>query len=243
MFVIMLSCWQPDLSNELSKLNKWPRVKYSMFMARMNIFIWYLVNSVNTLCCIYELDKMLKAYYQCSVLLPPFISNFKTLKAYYYCSVLLPPFISNFRTPQRAVMRKAPSQRANRKRKNVSIHLSHSMAKPTKWHVSPPKTQISLGIRPVWSESSWRKLGSLALLSYGKNSVSMFSQSPLIGSLSNLQVMRTGIKSRVRSNSGWIKLFTSELFALERFHWLWMGKMVTPSFLSYYEFNCHQTYR
>ena len=34
-----------------------------------------------------------------------------------------------------------------------------------KWHVHPAKTQISLGIRPVWSESSlsaWRKLGSLA---------------------------------------------------------------------------------
>ena len=32
------------------------------------------------------------------------------------------------------------------------------------WHESPAKTQISLGIRPVWSESSlsaWRKLGSL----------------------------------------------------------------------------------
>ena len=39
------------------------------------------------------------------------------------------------------------------------------MTKPTKWHVRPAKTQISLGIRPVWSESSLsaiRKLGSLA---------------------------------------------------------------------------------
>ena len=35
----------------------------------------------------------------------------------------------------------------------------------TNWHVRPAKTQISMGIRPVWSESSlsaWRKLGSLA---------------------------------------------------------------------------------
>ena len=42
---------------------------------------------------------------------------------------------------------------------------SRLMTKPTKWHVRPAKTQISLGIRPVWSESSlsaWRKLGSLA---------------------------------------------------------------------------------
>ena len=43
--------------------------------------------------------------------------------------------------------------------------VSHRMTKPTKWPVRPAKTQISLGIRPVWSESSlaaWRKLGSLA---------------------------------------------------------------------------------
>ena len=39
------------------------------------------------------------------------------------------------------------------------------MTKQRKWHVRPSKTQISLGIRPVWSESllsAWRKLGSLA---------------------------------------------------------------------------------
>ena len=39
------------------------------------------------------------------------------------------------------------------------------MTKQTKWSVRPAKTQISLGIRPVWSESSpsaWRKLVSLA---------------------------------------------------------------------------------
>ena len=48
-----------------------------------------------------------------------------------------------------------------------------------------------------------------------KNDVSSFSQSPLIGSLSNLQVMRTGIKARTSSNLGRIGLFTLELFALE----------------------------
>ena len=39
------------------------------------------------------------------------------------------------------------------------------MTKPTKWPLCLTKTQISLGIRLVWSESSlsaWRKLGSLA---------------------------------------------------------------------------------
>ena len=43
--------------------------------------------------------------------------------------------------------------------------MSRLTTKPTKWHVRPAKTQISLGIHPVWSESSlsaWRKLGSLA---------------------------------------------------------------------------------
>ena len=38
------------------------------------------------------------------------------------------------------------------------------LTKPTKWHVRSAKTRISLGIRPVWSESSlsaWRKLGSI----------------------------------------------------------------------------------
>ena len=39
-------------------------------------------------------------------------------------------------------------------------------SKQTKWHLRPGKTQISLGIRPVWSEfslSAWRKLGSLPI--------------------------------------------------------------------------------
>ena len=33
-------------------------------------------------------------------------------------------------------------------------YMSRLMTKPTKWHVRPAKTQVSLGIRPVWSESS-----------------------------------------------------------------------------------------
>ena len=33
-------------------------------------------------------------------------------------------------------------------------HLSRLTTKPIKWHVHPAKTQISLGIHPVWSESS-----------------------------------------------------------------------------------------
>ena len=47
------------------------------------------------------------------------------------------------------------------------------MTKPTKWHVHPAKTQVSLGIRPVWSESSlsaWRKLGSFTHWAHSKDS-------------------------------------------------------------------------
>ena len=43
--------------------------------------------------------------------------------------------------------------------------MSRLVTTPTKGHVRPAKTQVSLVIRPVWSESSlsaWRKLGSLA---------------------------------------------------------------------------------
>ena len=32
--------------------------------------------------------------------------------------------------------------------------MSRILTKPKKWHMRPAKTQISLGIRPVWSESS-----------------------------------------------------------------------------------------
>ena len=44
-------------------------------------------------------------------------------------------------------------------------YMSRLISKPTKWHVRPAKTQISLGILPVWSESwlsAWRKLWSSA---------------------------------------------------------------------------------
>ena len=43
--------------------------------------------------------------------------------------------------------------------------LSQRMTKPTKWHVRPAKTKLSLCICPVWSDSSlsaWRKLDSIA---------------------------------------------------------------------------------
>ena len=50
---------------------------------------------------------------------------------------------------------------------SILLYLSRLTTKPTKWHVRPAKTQINLGIRPVWSESSlstWGKLKSLAII-------------------------------------------------------------------------------
>ena len=47
----------------------------------------------------------------------------------------------------------------------IPREMSHLMTKTTQWHVRPAKTQISLGIRPAWSESSlsaFRTLRSLA---------------------------------------------------------------------------------
>ena len=47
----------------------------------------------------------------------------------------------------------------------VALPAHLHTTKPIKWHVRPAKTQISLRIRPVWSESSlsaWRNHGSLA---------------------------------------------------------------------------------
>ena len=36
----------------------------------------------------------------------------------------------------------------------TQLYMSRLVTKPTEWHVRPAMTQISLGIRPVWSESS-----------------------------------------------------------------------------------------
>ena len=48
----------------------------------------------------------------------------------------------------------------------ISYNMRRHTTKPRKWYVRPAKTQISLGIRPVWSESSLsacrKKLESLA---------------------------------------------------------------------------------
>ena len=49
----------------------------------------------------------------------------------------------------------------------VLLYLIRLTTKPTKWHLRPVKTQIKLGIRPVWSASflsTWGRLKSLAII-------------------------------------------------------------------------------
>ena len=48
------------------------------------------------------------------------------------------------------------------------------------------------------------------------NDVTSFCQSPLIGSLPNLDVTRTGLNARMSSTLGRIESFSLELFARER---------------------------
>ena len=62
-------------------------------------------------------------------------------------------------------MRTAKTDQTGRFFAGRTTYLSRLVTKPTKWSVRPAKTQISLGIRPVWSESSlpaWRSIGSSA---------------------------------------------------------------------------------
>ena len=66
----------------------------------------------------------------------------------------------------------------------------------------------------------------------GENNVSTFSRLIVIWYFLYLQVTRTCIKSRTSSNFCQIGPLTTELYALERSHWLWMGKMVSLSFFS-----------
>ena len=80
-------------------------------------------------------------------------------------------------------------------------------------------------------------------LTVGKTMSPPFLGCFFIWSFLYLQVTRTCIKSRTSSNFCQIGPLTTELYALKRSHWLWMGKMVSPSFLSCYEFRLHQTYR
>ena len=97
---------------------------------------------------------------------------------------------------------------------------------------SEKKNLGQVQIPAISDQSFW----SCVPLSSEKNDVSSFSQSPLIWSLSNLQVTRTGMKARTSSNFGQIGVFTLELFALEceifSPHRLIMEKMMSPLFSS-----------
>ena len=86
-----------------------------------------------------------------------------------------------------------------------NLHQTYSLLGQTcnvGWVRIPPDLTSHFGVACPWVVK--------------KNDVSSFSQAPLIRYLSNLQVTRTCIKARMSSNLGRIRLFTLDLFALER---------------------------
>ena len=142
--------------------------------------------------------------------------------------------------------RPSPAVRRRRRRRSSSSAHSNNYISKTSWPILVQCYQWYLwgvGRAALGFGADWIKTVVTMAIYNGKNGVSAFSESYLIGPLSNWQVTRTGIISRTSSNSGRVGLFTTELFALERFHRLWMGKMVSLFFLSYYEFSLYQTYR
>ena len=78
----------------------------------------------------------------------------------------------------------------------------------------------------------WPVILELCALEHKKNEVSSFSQSPLIGSLSNLQVSRTCIKARIWAGSDYSFWNSSPLGAEVFPHILIMEKIMSPLFIS-----------
>ena len=67
------------------------------------------------------------------------------------------------------------------------------MTKPTKWHVRPAKTQISLGIQSIWSESSlcaqWVAKAPSFLHTYSKDLSDMADAEADLSSLGALAIL------------------------------------------------------
>ena len=101
------------------------------------------------------------------------------------------------------------NERKKRHTVNKQDEWATSWQYPTKWSVCPAKTQISLGIHPVWSESllsAFRKLGSLAIERTAKALIRLGGcpgwSEPLLGTHASLLVL-----SRGGSNSKLINTF------------------------------------
>ena len=106
------------------------------------------------------------------------------------------------------------------------------MTKPTKWHVYLAKTQISLGIRPVWSDSSlsaWRKL---CVLSYPLNRSKNSDLTGLMPRLIWVFAGHTVILLVLSWGSSFCMLLTEELNQV----------MVILKSISNYKIHASQTY-
>ena len=119
-------------------------------------------------CRIHDIILLIvKQFYDwiCAVQMPRLIWVFVWCAGHFVCIVMLMLTWGDTEKPTRCHV--CPAKTLISLLPLICLHLSRLMTKPTKWHVHLVKTQISLGIRSVWSESSlsaWRKLGSLAIL-------------------------------------------------------------------------------
>ena len=115
--------------------------------------------------------------------------------------------------------------------------MSRLMTKPTKWHVRPAKTHISLGIRPVWSESSlsaWRKLGSIAThWAHSENSVQTGRMPRLIWVFAGRTVIFFGFVI------GWLKFSFLHTFFRQLHLGLNMRCFINFT-LNYLHFHCNR---
>ena len=127
--------------------------KYSYIILKMAIWIFWSAEKWQTkqfLANIYPLYMLFSQQFQTNWFLP--ISHFSATNNL---------FLDN---EAQQILSFSPALQAI-KEVLIFLHLSHRVTKPTKWHMRPAKTQISLGTRLVSSESSlsaWTSTGSLA---------------------------------------------------------------------------------
>ena len=79
----------------------------------------------------------------CRLRPPKLLTSTKSFNLHTLCRLRPPKLLTNTECTESAEWGEWPQKWA-----------VQSMTKPTKWHMHPTKTQISLGIRPIWSESS-----------------------------------------------------------------------------------------
>ena len=130
-----------------------------------------------------------------------------------------------------------------RGKKNKANEPRHD--KTNKLAVRPTKTQISLGIRPVWSESSlsaWRKLGSFATHWAHSEDSDQTGRPPrliwvFVGFIMSRLLFRhscSGLVERKISQMGLIYMYMSLWSSMENVRTVWIIRRHWPSHKNIY---------